>query len=100
MDRTSDIIVRVESDIKKEAELVLERLGIPMSNAINMFLEQIALQKEIPFEMKLRKEPVSYKSLTKEEFDAVIHEGLDDIKKGRVYSVQQVAEEMKKDFGI
>ena len=51
MARTSNIYVRVEPEIKEQAENVLEQLGIPMSNAISVFLRQIVLQKGIPFEM-------------------------------------------------
>lgn len=38
MARTSNIYVRVEPDIKEQAEAVLEKLGIPMSNAVSIFL--------------------------------------------------------------
>ena len=55
MARTANVFVRVEPEIKEEAENILEQLGIPMSNAVGMFLRQIVLQKGIPFEMKLPK---------------------------------------------
>ena len=53
MARTSNIFARVEPGIKEQAEEVLDQLGIPMSNAIGMFLRQVVLQRGIPFEMKL-----------------------------------------------
>ena len=60
------------------------------------------LQRGIPFEMKLPAydEPVAYGSLTKEQFNAEIEKGLDDIKAGRVYSADEVEAEMKREFGI
>jgi len=51
--RTSNIFARVEPELKEQAELVLEKLGIPMSNAIRLFLRQVVLQRGIPFELKL-----------------------------------------------
>ena len=70
MARTANVFARVEPEIKEQAENVLDQLGIPMSNAVGMFLRQIVLQKGIPFEMKLpRTEPLTYGSLTKEKFD-------------------------------
>lgn len=48
MARTSNVFARVEPEIKEQAEQVLERLGIPMSNAVGMFLRQIVLQRGIP----------------------------------------------------
>ena len=73
MARTANVFARVEPELKEQAEDILQQLGIPMSNAVGMFLKQIVLQKGIPFEMKLpRTEPLQYQSLTKEQFDAEI----------------------------
>ena len=104
MARTANVFARVEPEVKEQAEQVLDRLGIPMSNAVGMFLRQIVLQRGIPFEMKLKlpayEEPVAYGSLTKEQFDAEIEKGMEDIKAGRVYSADEVDAEMKREFGI
>ena len=88
MARTASVFARVEPEVKEQAEQVLNRLGIPMSNAVGMFLRQIVLQRGIPFEMKLPsyEEPVSYGSLTKEQFSIEIEKGMEDIKAGRVYT--------------
>ena len=51
--RTASIFTRVDPETKEQAELVLAQLGIPMSNAIGMFLKQVVIQRGIPFEMKL-----------------------------------------------
>ena len=74
MARTANVFARVEPEVKEQAEQVLDRLGIPMSNAVGMFLRQIVLQRGIPFEMKLPayEEPVAYGSLTKEQFNTEI----------------------------
>ena len=72
-----------------------------MSNAVGMFLRQIALQRGIPFEVKLPQEiPIIYNDLTKEQFDLNIKRGLDDIREDRVYSTETIEDEMKRDFGI
>ena len=62
---------------------------------------QIVLQKGIPFEMKLpRTAPLTYGSLTKEQFDKEIEKGMSDVKAGRVHSADAIEAEMKRDFGI
>lgn len=99
--RTANVFARVEPELKEQAESVLDQLGIPMSNAVGMFLRQIVLQKGIPFEMKLpRTAPLTYGSLTKEQFDKEIEKGMSDVKAGRVYSADAIEAEMKRDFGI
>jgi len=99
--RASNVFARVEPEIKEQAEQVLNRLGIPMSNAVGMFLRQIVLQRGIPFEMKLPKsEPLSYRTLTKEQFDAEIKKGIADVKAGRVYSADTIEAEMKREYDL
>ncbi len=46
MARTANVFARVEPEVKEQAEQVLDRLGIPMSNAVGMFLRQIVLREE------------------------------------------------------
>lgn len=101
MARTSNVFARVEPEIKEQAEQVLAQLGIPMSNAVGMFLRQVVLQQGIPFEIKLPwNVPLAYSALTKEKFDAEIEKGMTDLRAGKVYSADDVEAEMKRDFGI
>jgi len=101
MARTSNVFARVEPEIKKQAEEVLNQLGIPMSNAVGMFLRQVVLQRGIPFEIKLpANAPIAFGSLTKKQFDTEMNKGIDDIKAGKVYSLDTVEKEMKRDFGV
>lgn len=99
--RTANVFARIDPKIKAEAEGVLEALGIPMSNAIGMFLRQIVLQRGIPFEMKLpTKEPLAFEALTKEQFDREIAKGMNDIAAGNLYAAEDVEAEMKKEFHL
>lgn len=101
MARTSNVFARVEPDIKEQAEQILAQLGIPMSNAVGMFLRQVVLQRGIPFEMKLPPDrPLAYDTLTKEQFDEAIGKGIDDIKAGRMHSADSVEAEMKRVYGV
>ena len=91
--RTSNIYTRVDPETKAQAEAILNQLGIPMSNAVGMFLKQIVLQRGIPFEMKLpANTPISISSMNKEQFDAEMQKGMDDIATGRVISIDAVEE--------
>lgn len=101
MARTSNVFARVEPEVKKQAEMVLNQLGIPMSNAVGMFLRQVVIQRGIPFEMKLpASKPLDMRQMTKEQFDAEIQKGITDIENGRVYSVDEVEEEMHRLYGV
>lgn len=101
MAKTASIYTRVEPEVKIKAEKILGKMGISMSSAMGMFLNQIVLHRGIPFEMKLPSDvPLAFPELTKEQLASEMQKGLDDIKAGRVCSAESVDEEFKKDFGI
>ena len=101
MAKTSNVFARVEPELKEQAESVLNQLGIPMSNAVSMFLTQVVIQRGIPFEMKLPvKKPLAISELSKEQLDTEIAKGVADIENGRVYSAEEVFEEMRRSYGI
>ena len=47
------INVRVNENVKHKAESVLKKLGLSMSDVINMLLNQINLKKGVPFDVKI-----------------------------------------------
>ena len=100
MARTSNVFARVEPEVKEQAETILNQLGIPMSNAVGMFLRQVIIQRGIPFEMKhTKKKPLAMGELTKEQLDAELEKGMADIENGRVCSADEVEEEMHRLYG-
>ena len=59
MEKAATLNLRVNSTVKEMAEEILSRLGVPMSTAINMYLNQIILTGGIPFHIGLPKAPDS-----------------------------------------
>ena len=99
--RTANIFTRVDPETKEQAESILNQLGIPMSNAIGMFLKQVVLCRGIPFEMKLpASSPLSIGNLTKEQLNRELEKGMEDIQAGRVQSANAVEAEMRRLYGI
>ena len=39
--KSANLYARIEPDVKEQAESILSALGIPASNAINMFLNRL-----------------------------------------------------------
>ena len=48
----TNITIRIDDDIKKEAEILFEKLGISISGAINIFFRQAIRDQAIPFKIK------------------------------------------------
>ncbi len=95
MEKTATLNLRVNPTVKEQAEIVLSRLGVPMSTAINMYLNQISLTGGIPFAITLPKAPedINADVMTDEEIHAKLQSGYDDVKAGRV---KKAAEALKR----
>ncbi len=53
MSKTATITARVEPKLKRNAEGVLEKLGVNTTDAITMFLSQVVLRRGLPFEVRI-----------------------------------------------
>jgi len=58
MRTTTNINIRVESEVKNKAQAVFADLGLDMTTAINLFLRQAIRQNGIPFRLSAEKEQV------------------------------------------
>ena len=101
MQRTSNVFARVEPEIKEQAEQVLSQLGIPMSNAIGLFLRQIIMQRGIPFDVKLpARKPVTVGAMSAVELNAELEKGYADVVAGRLHDLDGVVADMQKEYGV
>lgn len=53
MSETKTLNLRVDAELKQQAELIFYDLGIPTSTAINMFLHSVVRYGGIPFDLRL-----------------------------------------------
>lgn len=53
MSETKTLNLRVDAELKQQAELIFSDLGIPTSTAINMFLHSVVRYGGIPFDLRL-----------------------------------------------
>lgn len=86
MEKTATLNLRVNPAVKERAEEVLSRLGVSMSTAIDIYLNQIFLTGGIPFAVTLPKAPdkINADLMMSEELHAKLQRGYDDIEAGNV----------------
>ena len=86
MEKTATLNLRVNPIVKERAEEVLSKLGVPMSTAIDMYLNQISLTGGIPFAITLPKAPdtINADLMTAAELHTKLQKGYDDIAAGNV----------------
>ena len=99
--KSANLYARIEPEVKEQAENILSALGIPASNAINMFYKQIILNRGLPFEVKLPEaRPVDVSELSEAEVNAELEKGYADMTAGRTKPARQAFADIRKDYGI
>ncbi len=99
--KTANLYARIEPDVKEQAESILATLGIPASNAINMFYKQIILQRGLPFDVKIpTSRPIDVAEISEKELHAELEKGYTDMLDGRTKPVRQVFADIRKDYGV
>ena len=48
----TNLTIRIDEDLKRDAEALFNRIGLNMSSAINVFFRQTLRAQAIPFELK------------------------------------------------
>jgi len=48
--------IRVEKEFYEESKEIFKKLGLSFGDAVNMFLAKVAMEKGIPFELKILSE--------------------------------------------
>lgn len=100
MAKSANLYARIEPKVKEQAEMILNELGIPASNAINMFYKQIILQRGLPFEVKLPQIPLNFETLTDEQVNAELEKGYSDLNAGHIVSAKTAFSELRGSYKL
>lgn len=101
MSKTANVFTRVDPVVKEQAEAILNQLGISMSTAMGMFLQQLVLQRGIPFEVKLpQTKPVAFESLTDDEFNALMDSAVRSAAAGKCVPFKEFDSDIRQELGL
>lgn len=101
MSKTANVFTRVDPLVKEQAEVVLSQLGISMSTAMGMFLQQLVLQRGIPFDVKLpQSAPIALGSITDAEFNALMDGAVRSAATGKCVSFEEFDSSIRQELGI
>ena len=96
--KTATMYVRIDPEVKERAESILASLGMTGAGAIDMFYRQIIMRRGLPFSVTIAPEyapgPADAAKLSQQEFNALLDEGLEDVKTGQVRPADQVFAEL------
>jgi len=100
MPKSSSIYTRVEPELKEQVEQVLSKLGIPMANAINLFLHQVVLHSGIPFDVRVPQSTLpDPPAPTQEQPDVVARKDAPPQSAGKTLPTKKVKIKMQKPPG-
>ena len=99
MAKNDTIHVRVNEDVKNNAEETLSMLGMTLSEAINMFLCQVSLTGGLPFDVRL---PMPKEVIVQSRTDLIqkIEEAEEDIRNGNVSAAADVFSRIRGKHGL
>ncbi|MCM1532911.1 MAG: type II toxin-antitoxin system RelB/DinJ family antitoxin [Ruminococcus flavefaciens] len=101
MSKTANVFTRVDPVVKEQAEAVLSQLGISMSTAMGMFLQQLVLQRGIPFDVKIpQTKPVALGSLTDDEFNLLMDGAVRSAATGKCVPFEEFDTDIRRELGI
>lgn len=96
MQKTATLNLRIDPEVKQSAELVLGRLGLSTSTAVDMFLRQVALTGSIPFRVALPDAPraVDADFMTDAELRKKILSGLAEVDEGGSVPLSEATQQL------
>ena len=100
MTKNETLHIRVNGDVKQNAEQTLDMLGLSISEAVNMLLHQISLVGGLPFEVKIPTAPESVIAHSKEELYEMLEAGRKQIRAGKVVDADDVMARLKGEYGF
>lgn len=101
MANTSAVYARIDTNLKENAENILQQLGISPSSAIQMLYSQIVLTKGIPFDLHLStRKPIAIGNMDRKQLDAELMKGIESLKSSETYTPGEVDAELAREFGI
>ena len=99
MEKTATLNLRINPEVKQQAEEVLRILGIPMSTAVDMYLKQIILTGGIPFPLTIPDFPksINAEKMTDEELKEKLQRGYNDALSGNMENASEAFEKFRRE---
>ena len=95
--KSANVTARVQPEIKRQAEAVLERIGLPVPVLIDTLYRQIIMTGGVPYSLTVPNLPTR-DSMTDEQFDVMMEKGYNQAKTGTGLSVDEAFAKIREDI--
>jgi len=79
----TNITIRIDEEIKRDAEALFNKLGFSISGAINVFFRQAIREQAIPFQIKAITDKEKYDDYFNEHNIKILTESIAELKAGK-----------------
>lgn len=86
--KSANVTARVQPEIKRQAEAILDKLGLPVSVLIDTLYRQIIMTGGVPFSFTVPK-LFTRDGLTDSQFNEMMEKGYDQAKSGEGLSIDE-----------
>ena len=93
MAKTDSMYMRIDPTLKANAEAVLARLGLTPNDAINVFLNQVVLQRGLPFAVKIP-------PMTRAEAEAIFFDKIREAEESFATEPSMTIDELEARLGV
>ena len=95
--KSANVTARVQPEIKRQAESVLEKIGLPVSVLIDTLYRQIIMTGGVPYSLTVPNLPTR-DSMTDEQFNLMMEKGYNQAKAGTGLSVDEAFAKIHEDI--
>lgn len=89
--KTASVNVRIQENIKEQAEKILSQIGLSRAVAIDLFYRQIIMNNGIPFSLTVPKKQVPIlDTMSEEEFHTMMNKGMQQVKNNESQDMENV----------
>ena len=89
--KTASVNIRIQENIKEQAEKILSQLGLSRAVAIDLFYRQIIMNNGIPFSLTVPKQQVLIRdTMSEEEFHTMMNKGMQQVKNNESQDMENV----------
>ena len=92
--KSANVTARVQPEIKRQAEAVLENIESPVSVLVDTLYRQIIMTGGVPYSLTVPNLPTR-DSMTDAEFNTIMEKGYHQAKTGEGISVDEVFEKIR-----
>lgn len=93
--KTATVNIRINEDVKLQAEKILEEIGLTRATAIDIFYRQIILNKGLPFTLSTTPQVLARDMMSEEELHSLLATGYEEARRGEGEALDAVVNRLK-----